>query len=138
MPLQVTFQTNEIQNYLRVDPGLDDLVIDGMKAAALLQAENFLNTDFTSITTTVKDSTGTALSIKKNYTGHVDPLPAETTVINDDGTTTTTTYAAPSEAPAEVKLWIMSRVAQLYENRGQAAMPDYTLLQPYRLYPFRG
>jgi hypothetical protein len=104
MPLVINFETNEIQNYLKVDNDTDNLVIDGMKAAAMLQAEQFLNTDFSTVVT------------------------------NEDGTTTTT----PNEAPATVKLWVMSRIAQLYEGRGQTAMPDYTLLQPHRIYPFRG
>lgn len=101
MPLQITFIDNEINNYLRVDTGIDAEVIDAMKDAALIEAEAFLNTDFNEY-----DEEGNLI--------------------------------AQNEAPATVKLWVMSRMAQLYEGRGQRNKPDFTLLKPHRVYPFGG
>jgi Leucine-rich repeat (LRR) protein len=47
-------------------------------------------------------------------------------------------YNEPTEVPKPVKAWVFNRVAQLYENRGVGAPPDYTLLKPYRFYSFKG
>jgi uncharacterized protein YwlG (UPF0340 family) len=43
-----------------------------------------------------------------------------------------------NEAPADVREWIFNRVAQKYENVGSFTNPDYTALQPHRVYPMRG
>lgn len=104
MPLQISFAANEVNDYLRVDAGIDTNVIEGMKTAAMDEAEGFLNTDFS------------------------------TTVINEDGTTTTT----PNEAPASVKDWVLNRIAEKYETRGQAIKPDFAAIKTHRVYPFRG
>jgi hypothetical protein len=42
------------------------------------------------------------------------------------------------EAPAPVKTWVFNRVYQLYDSRGNHSRPEYTLLQTYRVYPFKG
>jgi hypothetical protein len=113
MPLKITFDTNEIEDFLRIDPGADAITVATVKSAAINEAQQFLNTDFS------------------------------TTVTNEDGTTTTT----DNEAPAMVKQWVLSRMAQLYEIRMPAPFgvggtfntsPDYTLIKPYRVIQFRG
>lgn len=112
--LKVTFKPNEVETFLRVDSGVDP-ILDTLQDMALNEAETYLNTDFSTV------------------------------VINEDGTTTTT----PNEAPASVKVWILNRMAQMYENRGfnketgretrfvAAQMPDYTLLESFRIIPFK-
>jgi hypothetical protein len=57
-----------------------------------------------------------------------------TEATDDEGVVTITEV----EAPATVKTWVFNRVAQLYDNRGNAVTVDYTLLKPHRIYPFRG
>jgi hypothetical protein len=104
MPLKITFEDNEVNEYLRVDTGLDTAIIATLLAAAMDEAEQFLNTDFSTITT------------------------------NADGTTTTTA----TEAPATVKEWVLNRVAEKYENRGNAPKPDYSTLKKYRRINFGG
>jgi len=44
--LKITFEPNEILDYLRVDSGDDETTIDQMKEEAMGEAEDFLNTDF--------------------------------------------------------------------------------------------
>lgn len=66
MPLKITFEENEINNYLRVDDGIDTKLIEGMKNGAMDEAEGFLNADFATVVT------------------------------NEDGTTTTTENEAPA------------------------------------------
>jgi hypothetical protein len=66
MPLKITFDTNEINNYLRVDDGVDTKLIEGLQAGAMVEAEQFLNTDFATV------------------------------VINEDGTETITPNEAPA------------------------------------------
>jgi hypothetical protein len=104
MPLKIALESNELLSFLKMDPGFDDNTINTMFDSAKLEAEMFLNTDFSTVVT------------------------------NDDGTTTIT----PNDAPATVKEWIFNRVAQKYENVGSFVNPDYSALQPYRVYPFRG
>lgn len=65
MPLLITFTGTEIADYLRVDPTQETGTINTLKAAAMDEAEQFLNTDFSIVTT------------------------------NPDGTTTTTPNEAP-------------------------------------------
>jgi hypothetical protein len=65
LPLQITFQPGEIEEYLRIDPGQDAATIATMKKSAMDEAETFLNTDFS------------------------------VTIVNADGTTTTTATEAP-------------------------------------------
>lgn len=110
MPLQITFTGTEIADYLRVDPDQETATINTLKAAAMDEAEQFLNTDFSTVT------------------------------INPDGTTTIT----PNEAPAGVKLWVLSRISQTFEKRvpeffGVGAIsttkPDYVPLKKYRKLP---
>jgi hypothetical protein len=43
----------------------------------------------------------------------------------------------PKEAPAMVKEWILNRIAQKFENRGQPVKPDYSTLSKYRVPMFR-
>lgn len=93
--LKITFSGDEITNFCRVDPGNDSFLIEGLKEAAIIEAREYLNTDFS-----------------------VDGVEVE--------------------APETVKLWVLNRVAQLNENRGLGVKPDYTLLKPHRVYPFRG
>lgn len=100
MALKVTFQPNEINEYLRVDTGVDTAVIATMLAAAMGEAERFLNTDFATT--------------------------------NADGTTT------DAEAPAEVKEWVLNRIAEKYENRGKPVKPDYSTIKQLRVLPFKG
>lgn len=104
MPLQITLQPNELLTYLKMDPGFDDGTINTMLESAKIEAEMFLNTDFS------------------------------TTVINEDGTTTIT----PAEAPVPVKEWVFNRVAQKYENVGTWVKPDFIMIQPHKIYSFRG
>jgi hypothetical protein len=104
MPLKITLEGNELLTYLKMDPNIDDGTISTLFEGAKIEAEIFLNTDFSDV------------------------------VINDDGTTTIT----PNEAPTTVKQWIFNRVVQNYENVGSFVNPNYTLLQPFRVYPFRG
>lgn len=65
MPLKITFDGDELNEFVRVDIGIDARTLENMKAAAMSEAETFLNTDFSVI------------------------------VINPDGTTTTTAQEAP-------------------------------------------
>ena len=51
MPLKITFGANEVENYLRIDPGTDSDIIETLKAAAMDEAEQFLNTDFSTVVT---------------------------------------------------------------------------------------
>jgi Phage gp6-like head-tail connector protein len=113
MPLQITFKGNELSDFLKIEPGYDDGPINTMLESAKSEAETFLNTDFS------------------------------TEVIAEDGTVTKTT----NEAPATVKEWVLNRVIQKYENRGNfmgqfaaknPLTPDFSTLQPYRVYPFKG
>lgn len=51
MTLQITFTGTEIADYLRVDPTQETATINILKASAMNEAEQFLNTDFsTSVT----------------------------------------------------------------------------------------
>jgi hypothetical protein len=51
MPLQITLKPYELLTYLKMDPGFDDGTINTMYETAKLEAEQFLNTDFsTSVT----------------------------------------------------------------------------------------
>lgn len=116
MPLKITITGNELEEFIRVDPGNDANVISMLLEMAKNEAEMFLNTDFSE------------------------------TVTNEDGSITTKEI----ESPAPVKAWVFNRVAQLYENRGfsketgretrfvSAQGIDYTFIQPYRVYPFKG
>jgi hypothetical protein len=104
MPLKIVLEGNELLTYCKMEPGFDDGTINTMFESAKVEAEMFLNTDFSTVVT------------------------------NDDGSITTT----PQDAPASVKDWVFNRVAQKYENIGSFSNPDFTLLQPYRVYPFRG
>lgn len=104
MPLKITFDTSEIEDYLRIETGTDTKIVATIKAAAMNEAETFLNTDFS------------------------------TTVLNEDGTTTIT----ENEAPAIVKEWVLDRIAERYEHRGQRTKPDYGPLKPHRVIQFRG
>jgi hypothetical protein len=104
MPLRVTLEPGELFDFLKIEQNFDDRTINNMFDSAKLEAEMFVNTDFS------------------------------TTVINEDGTETITL----NEAPADVKEWIFNRVAEKYENRGSFKNPNFTQLQPYRVYPFRG
>lgn len=112
MALQIDFEQEELHDFLRIDLGMDDLIIDIMKDTAVTEAEQFLNTDF-------------SMQIANDLT-------------NPDGTTTTTITVTQGDIPAPIKMWVLMRIAQLYENRGQGTTPDYTLIQQYRVYPFRG
>lgn len=49
MPLLITFQANEIAEYLRLDTGQEVGTVNTLKAAALEEAYTFLNTDFSTI-----------------------------------------------------------------------------------------
>jgi hypothetical protein len=104
MPLQISLLPNELLDYMRLEPGFDDGPINTMLEGAKLEAESFLNTDFS------------------------------TEVIAEDGTVTIT----PNEAPAAVKEWVLNRVSEKYENRGSFKNPNFSQLQPYRVYPFKG
>jgi hypothetical protein len=104
MALQITITGNELNDYLRVDPGNDGVTITMLLETAKNEALQFLNTDFS------------------------------TTVVNEDGTTTTT----ENESPIEVKTWVFNRVAELYENRGVRITPNFDMIQPLRVYPFKG
>jgi hypothetical protein len=120
MPLQINFEQEEIHDFLRVDLGVDDLIIDVLKESALVEAESFLNTDFSSTTVT--------------------------TVTDANGVDTDTITITRNDAPGPVKLWVLQRMAQLYEMRQLGTLSfgktyqklDYTLLEPFRVYPFRG
>lgn len=57
-----------------------------------------------------------------------------TNVTNQDGTTTIT----ENEAPAEVKEWVLNRIVEKYENRGNPIKPNYGPLKPHRVIQFRG
>lgn len=46
MPLQITFNPGEIEEYLRIEAGSESTTVDGMKNRALGEAEGFLNHDF--------------------------------------------------------------------------------------------
>lgn len=70
----------------------DDVILD-LQASAAVEAETFLNTDFS-------DAEGIA-----------------------------------QEAPAPIRIWIMNRIAELYENRGVKVTPDFSAIQQYRVYP---
>lgn len=91
MPLQITFYDNEIANYLRVDPEQEKTTIDSLKVAAMDEAEQFLNTDFSA-----------------------------------------------NEAPASVKGWVLNRIAEKFEGRGQEPQPNFYAIKSFRVYPFRG
>jgi hypothetical protein len=104
MTLKITFQANEVNEYLRVDTGQDTAIIATLLASAMDEAEQELNTDFSTVTT------------------------------NADGSTTTT----PTEAPATVKEWVLNRLAEKYENRGNTPKPDFTTLKKYRRINFGG
>lgn len=81
---------------MRVDPGVDISLINGLKNAAMDEAESFLNTNF-------EDENG-----------------------------------EPQEAPPSVKDWVLNRIAEKYETRGQAIKPDFSAIKPHRVLPFRG
>lgn len=104
MPLKITFDKTEIEEYLRIESGTDTKLVATFKMAAMDEAETFLNTDFA------------------------------TTVLNEYGTTTIT----PNEAPASVKEWVLNRIAEKYENRGNPVKPSYGPLKPHRVIQFRG
>lgn len=114
MPLLVTVQVGELEEFLRVDDTGETLVINLLTEMAKQEAEMYLNTDFSTTTTTV------------------------------DGSTVIT----PQEAPKPVKVWIFNRIAQLYETRGETGQkyatalnplaPDFSILKPYRVFPFKG
>lgn len=91
MALKIEFKENEITNYLRVDPGQEDVTIAQMKAEAMDEAEGFLNTDF-------------------------------------EG----------EEAPAAIKGWVLNRIAEKFENRGQEPEPNFSAIKRHRVFPFRG
>ena len=94
MPLQVTFTGTQIADYLRIDPTQEAGTIQILQAAAMDEAEQFLNTDF-----------------------------------SIDG--------VAKEAPAMVKEWILNRIAEKFENRGQPVKPDYSTLKKYRIPMFK-
>jgi hypothetical protein len=52
MPLQITFSPNEIEEYIRIEQGVEATTVETLKARALSEAENFLNHDFSSKTVT--------------------------------------------------------------------------------------
>jgi hypothetical protein len=104
MPLKITFGSNEITDYLRIDSGLDNEIIDTLVEGSMSEAERFLNTDF------------------------------GLTIVNPDGTTST----IANEAPIDVKIWVLDRIVERYENRGRAPKPDFSTLKQHRELPFKG
>lgn len=42
-----------------------------------------------------------------------------------------------NDAPAEVNAWVRNRVAELYENRGNAPEPNFKPIHHLRVYPFK-
>lgn len=63
---------------------------------------------------------------------------AERFLNTDFSTTDETGNVIENEAPDEVKQWVLNRMAQLYENRGQVPPPDFSMIQHLRDYPFDG
>jgi hypothetical protein len=100
MPLQISLLPNELLDYMRLEPGFDDGPINAMLEGTKLEAEMFLNTDFSTV--------------------------------DENGAT------VPNEAPASVKEWVLNRVSEKYENRGSFKNPNFSQLQPYRVFPFKG
>lgn len=90
----MTFTGTQIADYLRVDPAQETGTIEMLKDAAIDEAEEFLNTDF-----------------------------------SVDGVS--------KEAPASVKEWVLNRIAEKFENRGQPVKPDFSTLRKYRVPMFK-
>jgi hypothetical protein len=55
-------------------------------------------------------------------------------VKNPDGTTSTTV----NPAPPSVKEWVLNRIVEKYENRGNAPDPNFTAIDKYRKVSFGG
>jgi hypothetical protein len=53
-------------------------------------------------------------------------------VKNPDGTTSTTV----NPAPTSVKEWVLNRIVEKYENRGNAKDPDFSAIDKYRKVSF--
>jgi hypothetical protein len=51
MPLKITIEGNELLTYCKLEPNYDDGTIYIMLEAAKIEAETFLNTDFSTIIT---------------------------------------------------------------------------------------
>ncbi|MGG3737256.1 head-tail connector protein [Aeribacillus pallidus] len=63
---------------------------------------------------------------------------AERFLNTDFSTTDETGQTIENEAPVEVKIWVLNRMAELYENRGRVPEPDFSMIQHLRVYPFNG
>jgi hypothetical protein len=134
MALQITITGNELTDYLRVDPGNDATTINMLLGSAKDEALKFLNTDFSKVTTIVDNVDGTITTTVEDKL--LNTTTVTTTNGSNNGTITITT--TDQESPTQVKLWVFNRVAELYENRGVKIAPNFEVIQPLRVYPFKG
>jgi hypothetical protein len=134
MALKITITGNELTDYLRVDPGNDGVTITMLLETAKSEALKFLNTDFSKVTTIIDNLDGTITTTVEDKL--LNTITVTTTSGSNNGTTTITT--TDQESPAQVKLWVFNRVAELYENRGVKIAPNFEVIQPLRVYPFKG
>lgn len=62
MPLKITLKPNEVLTYAKLDEGFDDGTINTMFESAKIEAEGFLNTDFSTV-----DANGNRVEVEAPY-----------------------------------------------------------------------
>jgi len=92
------------------------------------EIHDYLRLDPGQDTVIVKTITDAAMDEVLTYLKH----DFSTVIRNGDGTTTTTV----NPAPPSVKEWVLNRIVEKYENRGNAPDPNFTGIEKYRKVSF--